>query len=151
MQTLLRPFDILLVSKKPPTVLDSLYRNSPVSDDGAHNCVYEISCSDCDATYIGETSVSLHSRLLQHELAIRKSDLNNGPAAHIAAMQSLFGAVHTINVEGTVVLDRSDDIRILRHLESMWIDIRQPTMNQKFEVNLHPCIIDFLKFYLHIV
>ena len=44
--------------------------------------IYNIKCSDCQATYIGETGKNLTTRLNKHKRATKKGDLNNNIAEH---------------------------------------------------------------------
>lgn len=150
-QSFLKPFDIQLVSKKPPTPIDAIYRNSPKFDSVPKNCVYEIPCENCDATYIGETTVALRSRLQQHKAAIRNGDASNGPSNHVVSVREFLHSNHTINLDGTRILDSADTPVILRHLESLWIDLLQPiTVNQRFETEIHPVILRLVKKYLNL-
>ena len=54
-------------------------RDEPKSRQGA---VYKINCSDCHASYIGETGRNLTTRLTEHKRATRKVDVNNHIAEH---------------------------------------------------------------------
>jgi len=49
-------------------------KDKPEDRPGA---VYKIHCSDCQATYIGETGRNLTTRLTEHKRATKKGDLNN--------------------------------------------------------------------------
>ena len=44
--------------------------------------VKKIECSDCQATYIGETGKNLTTRLNKHKRASKKGDLNNNIFKH---------------------------------------------------------------------
>ena len=57
-------------------------REEPNNRQGA---VYKIKCSDCQASYIGETGIDLNTRLTEHKRATRNGDANN----HIAVHQQL--------------------------------------------------------------
>ena len=44
--------------------------------------VYEVSCSECNMKYIGETGRSLQERLKEHKYAVRTANTKNGIVAH---------------------------------------------------------------------
>ena len=54
-------------------------REEPYIRQGA---VYKIKCSDCQASYIGETDRNLNTRLFEHKRAMRNGDTNNHIAVH---------------------------------------------------------------------
>ena len=68
----LRKYDVG-VSFKPINKLHSIFgrQKDPVEPDQVCGVVYEIPCSDCDRTYIGQTGNSLRTRLQQHRAACR--------------------------------------------------------------------------------
>ena len=74
---ILQPCNIR-VAHKPTTTLRHLLtnvkdRNEPNNRQGA---VYKIKCSDCQASYIGETGRNLNTRLTEHKQATRNGDAN---------------------------------------------------------------------------
>ena len=54
-------------------------KDEPRDRQGA---VYKINCSDCHASYIGETGRNLTTRLIEHKRATRKGDVINHIAEH---------------------------------------------------------------------
>ena len=65
---ILRPFEIR-VAHKPITTLHQLLTNVKDRDEprNRQGAVYKISCSDCHASYIGETGRNLTTRLTEHK------------------------------------------------------------------------------------
>ena len=80
---ILRPYNIR-VAHKPIFTLRRLLthvkgKDKPEDRPGA---VYKIHCSDCQATYIGETGRNLTTRLTERKRATKTDDLNNNIAEH---------------------------------------------------------------------
>ena len=65
---ILQPFNIR-VAHKPITTLRQLLTNIKDRDEprNRQGAVYKISCSDCHASYIGETGRNLTTRLTEHK------------------------------------------------------------------------------------
>ena len=80
---ILRPYNIR-VAHKPIFTLRRLLTNVKGKDkpEDRPGAVYKIHCSDCQATYIGETGRNLTTRLTEHKGATKKGDLNNNIAKH---------------------------------------------------------------------
>ena len=81
---ILQPYNIRVAHKPTTTTLRNLLtnvkdRNEPNNRQGA---VYKIKCSDCQASYIGETGRNLNTRLTEHKRATRNGDTNNHIAVH---------------------------------------------------------------------
>ena len=53
-----------------------------IPEEDRKGVVYEVPCTDCDHTYIGETGRTLRKRLTEHKAAVRRQDQNNGIAVH---------------------------------------------------------------------
>ena len=72
------------VAHKPMITLRQLLTNIKDKDEprNRQGAVYKINCSDCHASYIGETSRNLTTRLTEHKRATRKGDVNNHIAEH---------------------------------------------------------------------
>ena len=66
------------------TTLRQLLTNVKVKDEprNRQGAVYKISCSDCHASYIGETGRNPTTRLTEHKWATRKGDVINHIAEH---------------------------------------------------------------------
>ena len=67
---ILQPYNIR-VAHKPTTTLRHLLINVKDRDEPSNRqgAVYKIKCSDCQASYIGETGRNLNTRLTEHKRA----------------------------------------------------------------------------------
>ena len=81
--------------------------------------VYKINCSDCHASYIGETGRDLTTRLTEHKRATRKDDVNN----HIAEHHRLTN--HTIDWDSAQCLIYSTNYFQRLTLESWYTNLEQ--------------------------
>ena len=76
---ILQPFNIR-VAHKPITTLRQLltWTSKTKTNRGTdREPEYKINCSDCHASYIGETGRNLTTRLTEHKRATRKGDVTN--------------------------------------------------------------------------
>ena len=66
------------VAHKPTTTLRQLLTNVKDRDEpnNRQGAVYKIKCSDCQASYIGETGRNLNTRPTEHKRATRNGDAN---------------------------------------------------------------------------
>ena len=73
---ILQPYNIR-VAHKPITTLRQLLTNIKNKDEpnNGRGAVYKIKCSDCQASYIGETGRNLNTRLTEHKRATKNSKL----------------------------------------------------------------------------
>ena len=80
---ILQPYSIC-VAHKPTTTLQHLLTNVKDRDkpENRQGAVCKIKCSDCQASYIGETSRNLNTRLTEHKRATRNGDASNHMAVH---------------------------------------------------------------------
>ena len=120
---ILQPFNIR-VAHKPMITLRQLLTNK----DGPRNrqgAVYKINCSDCHASYIGETSRNLTNRLTEHKRATRKGDVNN----HIAEHHRLTN--HTIDWDSAQCLTYSTNYFQRLTLESWFTNLEQTPLNRR--------------------
>ena len=83
-RVLQRPAYNIRVAHKPTTTLRHLLANVKDRDEpnNKQGAVYKIKCSDCQASYIGETGRNLNKRLTEQKRATRNGDANNHIAAH---------------------------------------------------------------------
>ena len=73
---ILQPYNIR-VAHKPITTLRHLLTNVKDKDEpkNRQGAVYKIKCSNCQASYIGETGRNLKTRLTEHKRATRNGDV----------------------------------------------------------------------------
>ena len=122
---ILQPFNIR-VAHKPITTLRQLLTNIKDRDEprNRQGAVYKINCSDCHASYIGETGRNLTTRLTEHKRATRKGDVNN----HIAEHHRLTN--HTIDWDSAQCLTYSTDYFQRLTLESWFTNLEQTSLNR---------------------
>ena len=86
--------------------------------------VYKIHCSDCQATYIGETGRKFTTRLTEHKRATKKGDLNNNIAEHNLKTS------HAIDWDYDTCLTYSTDYYQRITLESWFTNLEQTALNR---------------------
>ena len=101
---ILRPYNIR-VAHKPMFTLRRLLTNIKDKDEPEDRpeAVYKIKCSDCQATYIGETDRNLTTRLNKHKRAAKRGDLNNNIVEHNLKVS------HTIDWDSATCVTNSTD------------------------------------------
>ena len=90
---------------RPINKLRSIFgrQKDPVEPDQARGVVFEVPCSDCDRTYIGQTGNSLRTRLQQHRAACRHMQKEKSALAEHAIEND-----HRINWAEAKVISRQD-------------------------------------------
>ena len=124
-QRILQPYNIR-VAHKPTMTLRRLLTNvkdkdEPINRQGA---IYKIACSDCNATYIGETGRNLNTRLTEHKRATKNKDPNN----HIAEHHKHTG--HSINWDSAASITHCTNNHQRRLLESWYTGLEQKPLNR---------------------
>ena len=96
-------------------------KDEPIYRQGA---IYKIACSDCNATYIGETGRNLNTRLTEHKRATKNKDPNN----HIAEHHKHTG--HSINWDSAASITHCTNYHQRRLLESWYTGLEQKPLNR---------------------
>ena len=96
-------------------------KDKPEDRPGA---VCKIHCSDCQATYISETSRNLTTRLTEHKRATKKGDLNNNIAEHHLKTN------HAIDWDSATCSTYSTDYYKRITLESWFTNLEQTALNR---------------------
>ena len=122
---ILQPYNIR-VAHKPTTTLRHLLTNVKDRDEpnNRQGAVYKIKCSDCQASYIGETGRNLNTRLTEHKRATRNGDANN----HIAVHHKLTN--HNIDWDSAQCLTYSTNYFQRLTLESWYTNLEQTPLNR---------------------
>ena len=122
---ILRPYNIQ-VADKPMFTLRHLLTNVKDKDEpeDRSGAVYKIKCSDCQATYIGETGRNLTTRLNEHKRATKKGDVNNNIAEHHLKTS------YTIDWDSSMCLTYSTDYYQRITLESWFTNLEQTALNR---------------------
>ena len=122
MARILWPYN-MRVAHKPMFTLRRLLTNVKDKDkpEDRPGAVYKIKCSDCQATYIGETGRNLlTTRLNENKRATKKRDLNNNVAKHHLKTS------HIIDLDSATGLTRSTDYQQRVTLEQTALNRSQP-------------------------
>ena len=109
------------VAHKPTTTLRHLPTNIKDRDEpnNRQGAVYKIKCSDCQASYIGETGRNLNTRLTEHKRATKNGEANN----HIAVHHQLTN--HNIDWDSAQCLTYSTNYFQRLTLESSYTNLEQ--------------------------
>ena len=123
--TALQPHNIR-VAHKPTITLRQLLTNVKDKDEpnNRQGAVYKIKCSDCKASYIGETGRNLNTRLTEHKRATKNGDANN----HIAVHHQLTN--HNIDWDSAQCLTYSTNYFQRLTLESWYTNLEQTPLNR---------------------
>ena len=120
------PVHNIRVAHKPITTLRHLLTNVKDRDEpnNRQGAVYKIKCSDCQASYIGETGRNLNTRLTKRKRATRNGDVNN----HISEHHRL--TKHKIDWDSTECLTYSTNYFQRLTLVSWYTNLEQTPINR---------------------
>ena len=97
----------------------------PTPDLQRSGVVYRIPCSDCPASYIGQTKRRLHQRIEEHKRAVRQADFNSSALAEHAWNHS-----HPIDWSNIKVLSNPRDTTTRLVEEAVAIRRTENTLNR---------------------
>ena len=119
---ILQPYNIR-VAHKPTTTLRKLLTNVKDKDEpnNRQRAVYKIKCSDCQASYNGETGRKFNTRLTEHKRATKNGD-------HIAVHHQLTN--HNIDWDSAYCLTYSTNYFQRLTLESWYTNLEQTFLNR---------------------
>ena len=98
-------------------------RDEPTCNN-RQGAVYKIKCSNCQASYIGETGRNLNTRLTEHKRATRNGDANNHIAVHHQRTN------HNIDWDSAQCLTYSTNYFQRLTLESWYTNLEQTPLNR---------------------
>jgi hypothetical protein len=132
----LTPDKVMLVTKLSSHISSSVFTSR--SSDSRVNIggIYEIPCSDCPLTYIGETD-DFKRRLNQHQHSLRVGDQNSSLHKHREEMD------HRINLKGATLNVRACDKGRRRFLENFYINTIETYNHRKDDMD--PLILKILQ------
>ena len=122
---ILQPYNIH-VAHKPITTLRHVLTNVKDREqpDERQGAVYKINCSDCQATYIGETGRNLNIRLTEHKRSTEKQDKTNHIAEHHRQTK------HNIDWDSAKCITYSTNYKQRLTLESWYTNLEQNPLNR---------------------
>ena len=87
--------------------------------------VYEVTCEDCDSSYIGESCRCLEVRIGEHKRYVKKGKVGRSAGAEHAVLES-----HAIDWESASVIDMSRKYWPWRVEEALHIAQGENTVNK---------------------
>ena len=113
---------------KPHRTLRSLlvHVKDPIPPEGRKGVVYQISCSDCPATYVGQTGRTLEHRIKEHKYALTSGNIDKSAVAEHMAITG-----HTIKWEEARVIDVESELHQQCILESWHIHCQPHAINRE--------------------
>jgi len=113
-------------SNKLSSALGSTKDPLPIREQSG---VYEISCSDCDKKYIGQTRRALHTRVKEHIRSIKNRDIQKAIPAHMFDPDNTHAHKLTSLEENVKLLKPINNSRKLDAYESFYIYKTKNLMN----------------------
>ena len=113
---------------KPHRTLRSLlvHVKDPIPPEGRKGVVYQISCSDCPATHVGQTGRTLEHRIKEHKYALTSGNVDKSAVAEHMATTG-----HTIKWEEARVIDVESELHQRCILESWHIHCQLNAINRE--------------------
>ncbi|CAH8541549.1 unnamed protein product [Schistosoma rodhaini] len=113
----------------------------PIHKEEQQNCVYEIKCRDCNATYVGETSRQLNVRVKEHKQCLKhipksSDDVRKLENKSAIALHSLESG-HTIDFDGTRILQKAfNSYKERQTAEALYIWANPNNINRRDGIQL---------------
>jgi len=106
-------------------------------------CVYKVSCANCDASYVGQTKRQLATRIKEH-----RGDINKKSGTFSVISNHRLGNNHEFNWSETRILDRESSYVKRLMSEMVFIKRQHNGLNKQSDTDLfldaYLPIIDFL-------
>ena len=106
--------DIQLVSKSSQTLKNYVKNHPTVDNSNKQNIIYQIPCSSCSKSYIGESS-DFDRRMYQHRYSQRNFDHNNAIVKHSLDTN------HAVEVNNAKIIHKENDVQKRKLVESLII------------------------------
>jgi len=105
------------------------------------NLVYKLACKDCDATYVGQTSRTLKTRISKH-----RNHINRNTTTQSVITEHRINFLHEFNWDGVEILDRERFLSKRLILEMIYIKRQKNSLNLQSDTeHLDDGIISILK------
>ena len=112
---ILRPHDITVAHKPSTTLRDVVTKvKDPSPINSRAGAVYKIPCTECPASYVGETGRTLECSIKEHKRSIANEDTRNNIAIHHMSTK------HQMNWEEAACLDFAANYHERMFLESWY-------------------------------
>ena len=136
--------NIQVVSKSNQTLKNFVKNNPEINNSEKQNIIYEIPCSGCSKSYIGESS-DFNRRMYQHKYSQRNFDQNNALVKHSLDTN------HPIDINKAIIVHKENDIQKRKLIESLIIKNTDNINTQQTNYSLDQFSIDILTQHTKII
>ena len=129
-EKLLKKYDVKLSHKPTRTLSSELCRVKDVrKNHDKAGVVYKIACKSGDAFYVGETGRQVKDRMIEHIKDIEK----HKPLSKVYDHVNSTG--HEFDFENVSVLDTAPNIKVRKHLESIYTALEPLSINRSITMD----------------
>ena len=152
LQNVCKKAEFKLLYRRSKNLGDLLYSHRPSKDTlQKKNVVYQVDCENCNATYIGQTSRQLGTRMGEQLSdcinAKNKGFVKDSPKNDTGLPKHALNTGHTFNVQSPTILHEDRATYTRKRIEGMYIHLNPTACNNNRSTPLDPIWHGLLSFF----